>query len=276
MTTQVPSLYAVLDPARAPEIYPVMRALAPDNQCLFGNLAPEVSQVSPHVMALPEGGKLLTWWRAAGRGQAWGIACRTAIGLDGLRVHLKKFTRARLPDSSLVLFRFWDPRVLAIFMAHSTAAEQQRFFGPIEAMYGEDEAARTITWRRRADGTAHNSQAAGAFQISDQLWAGFVAADDASFRARLAELVLGDLGRIGLVTRESVAAQIEPLIARAAALGFESEMEIAAYILAVLPVGEERLSRTMNFVSAAFSPHAPASQRAGWLEAAGREALATS
>jgi hypothetical protein len=146
MTTQAPLLYAVLDPARAPEIYPVMRALAPDNQCLFGNLAPEVSQVSPHVMALPEGGKLLTWWRAAGRGQAWGIACRTAIGLDGLRVHLKKFTRARLPDSSLVLFRFWDPRVLSTYLQVASPAERARFFGPINAIYADNAEGESQAW----------------------------------------------------------------------------------------------------------------------------------
>ncbi|HQT89624.1 MAG TPA: DUF4123 domain-containing protein [Acidiphilium sp.] len=143
------TLYAILDPARSPEIYPVLRRLHPDAECLFGRDIPQaVREVSPHLVAFPEDGALITWWRTQGLGKSWGIACRTAADKATLRVHLKKFLRVYLPAGGLYLFRFWDPRVLTVFLSSAEASERADFFGPVEAFYAEETGTgRTLTFR---------------------------------------------------------------------------------------------------------------------------------
>jgi hypothetical protein len=132
-------LFAVLDPARDPAIFDIMMALAPDAWCLFGGpLAEPVRRASPHVMSMPSDGPLLRWWRGDGRGHAWGIACRTDVDLKTLRLHLKTLLRARIPDGRVVLFRFWDPRVLCEFLPKCTPAQYREFFGPIATIFAEN------------------------------------------------------------------------------------------------------------------------------------------
>lgn len=144
------TLYAVLDPACSPEIFPTLRRLAPDAECLFGrDISPRVREVSPHLANVPENGDLLMWWRRQGLGKSWGIACRTSADQATLRLHLKKFLRVYLPAGGLYLFRFWDPRVLTVFLANADAAERTSFFGPVEAFYAEETGTgRTLTFRQ--------------------------------------------------------------------------------------------------------------------------------
>jgi hypothetical protein len=265
-------LFAVLDPARDPILFDTMTVLAPDAQCLFGGeLADAVRRASPHVMAMPQPGLLLDWWRQNGRGKSYGIACRGDVGMQALRLHLKTLLRVRLPDGRLVLFRFWDPRVLEIFIKNSTPLEQARLFGPIRTFYGESPEGRSIAWDR-PEGI--EVPARSEMQISPSLWAAFSAVDKVDFRKRLAAMVLNEYQRFEIVRPETVQERIEPMIVRAEEFGFTTEMEIAAFVIATVPVGEERLIRTVGFCSAAFTPDATPSQRATWLDQAGHEAMA--
>ncbi|HQT88251.1 MAG TPA: DUF4123 domain-containing protein [Acidiphilium sp.] len=168
-------LFAVLDPARDPIVFDTMTVLAPDAQCLFGGeLADAVRRGSPHVMAMPQPGLLLDWWRQNGRGKSYGIACRGDVGMQALRLHLKTLLRVRLPDGRLVLFRFWDPRVLETFIKNSTPLEQARLFGPIRTFYGESPEGRSIAWDR-PEGI--EVPARSEMQISPRLYEAFTRAD---------------------------------------------------------------------------------------------------
>lgn len=265
-------LFAVIDPARDPILFDTMTVLAPDGQCLFGGtLSEAVLRASPHVMAMPQPGALLDWWRQHGRGKSYGIACRGDVGMHALRLHLKTLLRVRLPDGRLVLFRFWDPRVLKIFMENSTPLEQARLFGPIRTFYSEGVDGRNIAWNR-PEGI--EMPARSEMHISSRLWDAFCAVDKVDFRTRLAALVLSEYGRFEIVSPETVQERIAPMIVRAEEFGFNSETEIAAFVLATLPVGEDRLIRTEGFCSALFTPNATPSQRAIWLDQAGHEAMA--
>jgi hypothetical protein len=265
-------LFAVLDPARHSIVFDTMTVLAPDAQCLFGGeLTTAVRRVSPHVVAMPQPGPLLDWWRQNGRGKNYGIACRGDVGMQALRLHLKTLLRVRLPDGRLVLFRFWDPRVLETFMANSSPLEKSRLFGPIRTFYGESPDGRSVAWDRPE---GFDVPMRTEMQISPRLWAAFSALDEVDFRRRLAAKVLNEYGRFEIVRPETVRERIEPMIVRAMEFGFTTEMEIAAFVIATLPVGEERLVRTVGFCSAAFTPDATPSQRATWLDQAGHEAMA--
>ena len=56
-----------------------------------------------------------------------------------MRRHLRHFLEVQLPDGKQVYFRFYDPRVLRVFLPTCTADEINQFFGPIKQYLMEDE-----------------------------------------------------------------------------------------------------------------------------------------
>ena len=59
--------------------------------------------------------------------------------LDALRHHFRQFSMVELPDRKQVYFRFYDPRVLRVFLPTCTAEETKQFFGPVKHYRMEDE-----------------------------------------------------------------------------------------------------------------------------------------
>ena len=65
---------------------------------------------------------------------------RAVIHLEGVRRQLRRALTVRDPNGRKLLFRFYDPQILRLFLPTCSAAELQTFFGPIEALYAfEDE-----------------------------------------------------------------------------------------------------------------------------------------
>ena len=135
-------LYAVLDPAQDARIYPTMRTWAPEAVCLFekDRIDPRVERVAPHILPFVPGSLLASWWRDAGLGRHWGIFCRTAADLSTLRHHFRTLLRVQLPDSRITLFRFYDPRVLRVFLRVCDPVILRRVFGPVDFFLVENEA----------------------------------------------------------------------------------------------------------------------------------------
>ncbi|SFS03916.1 DUF4123 domain-containing protein [Sphingomonas jatrophae] len=128
--------YAIADMARAPQLYPMLQTLqAADVPCLFaGKIAEEVRRASPFLFAFDSAPTLIQRWAAEGPGQAWGLFLTSAEPLETVRRHVRKFMQVRLPDGSgPVLFRFWDPRVFAPFLAATEKDQLTPFFGPIQS-----------------------------------------------------------------------------------------------------------------------------------------------
>lgn len=141
-------LFAVLDPARDVRFYPALKAHAPGALCLFrGPLDPQLEQVSPHVAPIAPGDALATWWRAEGRGRAWGILVAADLGLDEVHHHLRTLTRVVLPGRQAALFRFWDPRVLRTWMPTCEGTQLAKVFGPLARFHAETaDGAATLTY----------------------------------------------------------------------------------------------------------------------------------
>ncbi len=135
-------LYAVADPARAPELNDHIQRLMPlQAQCLYqGKLDPEVARHCPHLVELSPGDPLVRLWSQAGWGQAWGMWLESSAGFRSVWRRLRHFTQAILPDGSgPVLFRFWDPRVLRVYMPLVEADQLPEWFKDIDAYMVETE-----------------------------------------------------------------------------------------------------------------------------------------
>jgi hypothetical protein len=131
------TLFAVIDTARDERLYPLVMQAA-DRACLFGGEVPEpLNRAAPYVVDLKPHEPLFGAWRDEGYGQSWGIMVRSVLPLDALRLHLKHFLVARLPDGMVAQFRFYDPRVFGPYLSSLTAEELARWFNGVSAFLVE-------------------------------------------------------------------------------------------------------------------------------------------
>jgi Domain of unknown function (DUF4123) len=70
-----------------------------------------------------------------GRGfpAGWGVVLASSAPSRELRRHLRRFLRVR-SDGRILGFRYYDPRVLQIYLPTCTPAETAAFFGPVQSI----------------------------------------------------------------------------------------------------------------------------------------------
>ncbi len=135
-------LYGVYDAARSAEILPALQASGEPLACLAEERTPgRLAPAMPHVVALdparPFGQRSLV----DGWASRWAIFLRASTHLQGVRRHLRRSLVAIDPSGRRLFFRFFDPRILRVFLPTCLPAELATFFGPIEAFFAfrEDE-----------------------------------------------------------------------------------------------------------------------------------------
>jgi Domain of unknown function (DUF4123) len=132
VASQLTQWHAVVDTAQDPALLPLVRA-TPGHQCLVsGDMAPELAATMPYVLRLRSGEALADAWRDHGSGRNWGILFETDRGADWMRLHFKKFLNAKLPDGTIALFRFYDPRVFRTFVRAAAPQEVAPWFDGIK------------------------------------------------------------------------------------------------------------------------------------------------
>lgn len=137
LTARTPGarLFAIIDAARAPA--PVCAPGA----CLYDAPPAELAAVAPYLLELDAAAVTAL---AAGFGQAWCVFLDASLDRAALRIHLRTLLRVRDPVGKPMLFRFYDPRVLRVFLPTCTVAELRTVFGPIHHFYVEDDAPETL------------------------------------------------------------------------------------------------------------------------------------
>jgi hypothetical protein len=152
--TRGTEVYAVLDGARDGRIHQMVGSSDLAWCCLYAGAVPaELREVAPYLVHLRPQALFTSELLAACWGQAWGIWLVSAAPFEEIRRHLRRFLRVKDERGRKLLFRYYDPIVLAAFLPTCTAAELAELFGPIDAFLVETDAAGEITelW---FDGTA--------------------------------------------------------------------------------------------------------------------------
>lgn len=145
-------LYALVDGARDERVAPMVRGFGAQQRCLFdGELHPALAAAAPYIVALDLKAAATRALLAAAWGQAWGVFVVAPAGLDTLRHHFRKFLRVVDEDGRPLVFRYYDPRVLRLYLPTCTEGELELVFGPVREFLIEDEdAARGARVRRSA------------------------------------------------------------------------------------------------------------------------------
>jgi hypothetical protein len=133
-------LYVVLDAARDIKILALLMQSKEEHQSLYeGVQGAKLSQVAPYLVKLGKDSLLLGSLLLEGWGKSWGVYLTCTSEFQEVRRHLRRFLEVQLPDGKQVYFRFYDPRVLRVFLPTCNADEVNQFFGPIKHYLSENE-----------------------------------------------------------------------------------------------------------------------------------------
>jgi len=138
-------VYCVLDGASVPDLLDQLYGdPRPEFECLYrGELEPDMAEVAPYLIALHRGSKFADWVITYGWGNHWGLFAVAQTDLPELRFHLRKLNIVYGPEGKPMMFRYYDPRVLRVFLPTCNADQVKNVFGPVERYVAEGEAPAT-------------------------------------------------------------------------------------------------------------------------------------
>jgi hypothetical protein len=131
---------AVLDCARDERIYDLIERCHLDKCCLYaGRLPMVVQRAAPHLVVLDREDRFTRQLVEEGWGNNWGSFFRTEASMLDVRRHLRTLFRVKDETGRILIFRWYDPRVLRAYLPTCLPNELHTFFGPIERFYCEGE-----------------------------------------------------------------------------------------------------------------------------------------
>jgi Domain of unknown function (DUF4123)/FHA domain len=133
-------LYALLDAAREPSVLKVILESKEEHQSLYeGPQGAQLAHFAPYLIRVPQKSALLDTLAQQAWSKSWGVFVTCDMPLKELRTHFRHFLTVKLPDGSQVYFRYYDPRVLRLFLPTCFPEETTQFFGPVKHFLMEAE-----------------------------------------------------------------------------------------------------------------------------------------
>jgi len=104
-----------------------------ESVCLYeGEQAVELEDVAPYLIRLYKDNPFTEWLFNTGWGKNWGIFVQSPAGLEELACHFRCFLKVYDEEGTPLMFRYYDPRVLRVYLPTCTEAELSYVFGPVE------------------------------------------------------------------------------------------------------------------------------------------------
>lgn len=134
------SLYMILDGASVPDLLPQLSQAREEWACLYrGELEPDLAVTAPYLAKLRRESPFTDWILQEGWGNHWGVFVVSQAGLEALRRHLRHFLRVRDHTNQILYFRYYDPRVLRVYLPTCNRQEIKTVYGPVRRFLVEDE-----------------------------------------------------------------------------------------------------------------------------------------
>lgn len=133
-------VYAVLDGASVPNLLHSLEQFEPDQICLYrGELGSELAEAAPYLVRLEPESAFTERVLREGWGRHWGIFVLAKADMRTLRRHFRSFLMVYDPDGRPLYFRYYDPRVLRIYLPTCNAEDGRLVFGPVSRYIMEGE-----------------------------------------------------------------------------------------------------------------------------------------
>lgn len=128
--------YAVIDGARDARIEKLLGLWGLEHACLEQDAGPQLRNASAFLVRLDARRDETDLLLERAWGRAWGIfaLAPAALATGEVLAHVRRLGRTLLPDGRMVLFRWFDPRVLHAMLPACTDAEIARLLGPLRAL----------------------------------------------------------------------------------------------------------------------------------------------
>lgn len=135
----------IVDGARDRSVYGTLLDSYLEYSCLYhGEISPELEIAAPYLVQLEYDDAYSTKLLERAWGNSWGILMKCDSGVDTLRRHLRTLLTVKNQAGKLLLFRYYDPRVLRIYLPTCNTEELQTVYGPIARFWTEDESPETL------------------------------------------------------------------------------------------------------------------------------------
>lgn len=137
LSNQSHSLMALVDAVHDERVLELLRNTREEYQSLY---RPEQNpRIAPYLVRLPPRSEFLKQMIQRGWGHQWGVYLTCQLSLAELRQYFRTSLMVAMPDGMELFSRFYDPVFFRTFLETCTAAEAEKFFGPINSYLMEDE-----------------------------------------------------------------------------------------------------------------------------------------
>jgi hypothetical protein len=145
-------VWAVLDGGRDKRVYSAVVGCYTDNCCLYGgDLPSDLKLAAPYLVSLDPEDSTTQYILKRAWGNNWGIFLRSTSSMEKLRRHLKKLLMVKDQKGRRLLFRYYDPRVLRVYLPTCWPTELETVFGPVKAYLVEGAESGTVIQYRVDD-----------------------------------------------------------------------------------------------------------------------------
>ncbi len=134
--------YVLLDAAQEAEVLTFLSQNKTDWRSLFeGQSAYRLAAHAPYISTVLHSE---SWVRDLLQ-KCWGRGClifvSSSLPIEDVRKHFRQFLYVQNSNGEQLYFRFYDPRILRVFLPTCNAAELKEFFGPVAEFILEGEKA---------------------------------------------------------------------------------------------------------------------------------------
>jgi hypothetical protein len=134
-------IWMILDAARDRAIFRMLLECGLEYSCLYsGTLPPALEIAAPYLVQLEYQDRYTRRFLEQAWGNSWGIILKCDQRLDRLRRHLRQFLVVRDPRGGRLVFRYYDPRVLRVYLPTCNTEDLGKVFGPIQCFWTEGQA----------------------------------------------------------------------------------------------------------------------------------------
>lgn len=145
-TGRATDIWMIVDAARDRRIFGMLLdCFYSTHTCLFsGPLVSDLEVAAPYLIRLEYDAPKTKRFVTQAWGNEWGVFLKCDLGLGRLARHLRDLLVVRDPKGNSLLFRYYDPRVLRVYLPTCTRDELGTVFGGIECFWIEDAEAGTV------------------------------------------------------------------------------------------------------------------------------------
>ena len=144
------TLFAILDAGRSERVRFLLAEAVDEYRSLHDGVAADaMAGVAPYVTRLQEDSHLLGRLIEEGWGDSWGVYFTSRASFRDVRAHLQQLLYVKTKeDDRTLLFRFYDPRVLRVFLPTCTVRQAGEIYSAIERFLCEDERGHVLSFSR--------------------------------------------------------------------------------------------------------------------------------